>query len=54
MTQEEKEQKALEMQENAQALNEERRDRTGYNKGQTEVEVPEQERKEAKFFKKMQ
>ena len=38
----------------AQALTEERRDRTGSNKSQAVEEDAEPERKEAKFFKKMQ
>ena len=54
LTQEEKEKKAQEMIDCAQALTEERRDRTGYNKSQTVEEEAEPERKEAKFFKKMQ
>lgn len=52
MTQAEKEEKALEMQACAQALTEERRDRTGYNR--TVEEAAEVQPKEAKFFKKMQ
>ena len=54
MTQAEKEAKALEMIDCAKALTEERRDRTGYNKSQAVEEEPEPERKEAKFFKKIQ
>ena len=54
LTQAEKEARALEMIDRAQALTEERRDRTGYNKSQAVEEEAEPERKEAKFFKKMQ
>ena len=54
LTQAEKEARALEMIDRAQALTEERRDRTGYNKSQTVEEEAEPESKEAKFFKKMQ